>query len=363
MSNYAKGFCSGGIVDPYRYPKYSYYMFQSQRDPTIIMPGVSSGPMVFIANQWRSGSPDSVTVFSNCDTVSLYLNGTLVATQKPNTGSATVNLEHPPFTFHLSSFQAGTLVANGVIGGIVKASDTVKTPVTATRVVVKLDTARMQLLADGSDLAIAYASIVDTNGTVMPTATTAITFSVAGPGTIITPDGNPVAAIGGIVEAYIQTQYNTAGLITVTATAAGLAPGSATMNSVMPPATGPVSVAHGAASIAAVPAAIRMVQRGDQIVFMVPGTLTRGSTGARFVLFNLEGRTVREWYFSPGAALTVSTRSCPDGLYYGKLSVGSRDVRPAGRKDRAVRFVENDRSLYPILNGSGGARRAVPLFI
>ncbi len=325
MSNYANGFCSGGIVDPYRFPKYSYYMFQSQRDPGIIMPGVSSGPMVFIANQWRSGSPISVKVFSNCTQVSLYLNGALVGTQSPDVGGATGNLEHPPFTFTISSYKAGTLVAQGLIGGVVETSDTVRTPVTATKVAVKLDTADMQLQADGSDLAIAYASIVDTNGTVMPTATNAVTFSVSGPASIIAPDGNPVAAIGGIAAAYIQTRYNTAGIITVSASVTGLASGSATMNSVMPPATGPVSVEHGAAYVAVSPAAIRMVQRGDRMVLIVPDEVMRGSTGARFMLYNLQGRCVKEWNFDPGAELSVSTRSCPQGLYYGKLDVGSHE--------------------------------------
>jgi beta-galactosidase len=325
MSNYANGFCSGGIVDPYRFPKYSYYMFQSQRDPSIIVPGVSSGPMVFIANQWRSGSPTSVKVFSNCTQVSLYLNGVLVATQSPDVGGATGNLEHPPFTFTVSSYRAGTLVANGLIGDVVKTSDTVKTPVMENKVIVKLDTADIPLLADGSDLAIAYASIVDTNGTVMPTATNAISFSVSGPASIIAPDGNPVEAIGGIAAAYIQTQYDTPGPITVSASVTGLTSGSATMSSVMPPATGPVNVGHNAASVATVSAAIRMVQRDDLIVFIVPDEVARGSTDVRFMLYNLQGRLVKKWNFGPGAELSVSTRSCPQGLYYGRLAVGSRE--------------------------------------
>jgi beta-galactosidase len=326
MSNYANGYCSGGIVDPYRYPKYSYYMFQSQRDPSVIMPGVSSGPMVFIANQWRTGSPDSVTVFSNCDTVALYLNGSLVASQKPNAGGATGNLEHAPFTFHISSYQAGTLVANGLIGGVVKATDTVRSPLaTASKIVVRIDTANMKLQADGSDIAIAYASIVDANGTVMPTATTPITFSVTGPAVPITPDGNPVAAIGGIASAYIQTFYNTAGLITVSAAATGVTSGSATVGSVLPPPNAPVSVLHGAIRPDAIQAEIRMVQRGDRLSFTVPDALMRGSASARFMLYNLQGKLVRSWNFGRGAELSVSTGSCPQGIYSGRLVIGSSE--------------------------------------
>jgi hypothetical protein len=321
---YVNGICSGGIVDPYRYPKYSWYMFQSQRDPNVILPGVGSGPMVFIANQWRSGSPTSVTVFSNCDTVSLSLNGTLVATQKPNVGGHTVHLEHPPFTFAVGTYQPGTLVADGIIGGKVVAADTVRTPLTATKIVVTLDTAGMPLKADGSDIAIVYAAIVDSNGTVIPTATNAVTFSVSGPGKLITPDGISPAAIGGIAECYVQTEDSLPGTITVSASAPPLQSGSASAGTVIPPTGAATGVRSGTGGAAAAAAAFRMVQRGDRISFTTPDGLTRAPGGARFMLYNLEGRLVREWHFGGGAELSVSTGSCPQGLYYGKLTVGTR---------------------------------------
>ena len=102
------GITQCGMVDMYRLPKHAYYFQQSQRDPSVSMPGVDSGPMVYIANQWTPNSPTTVRVFSNCDQVSLYLNGTLVGTQSPDTGT---NLLHPPFNFTVSSFASGTLRA------------------------------------------------------------------------------------------------------------------------------------------------------------------------------------------------------------------------------------------------------------
>ena len=36
--------------DLFRLPKFDYYLFQSQRPPDVMVDGVSSGPMVFIAN-------------------------------------------------------------------------------------------------------------------------------------------------------------------------------------------------------------------------------------------------------------------------------------------------------------------------
>jgi hypothetical protein len=94
------GITECGLVDMYRLPKFAYYFMQSQRDPSVTIDGVDSGPMIFIANQWTPTSPTTVDVYSNCAQVSLELNGKLVATQVPITGT---NLLHPPFRFNLTS--------------------------------------------------------------------------------------------------------------------------------------------------------------------------------------------------------------------------------------------------------------------
>ena len=71
-------------------------------------------------------------VYSNCEEVALYLNGKLLAKQKPDHGPETQygsslnkealfnggnanRLQHPPFTFNLDQFQAGSLKAVGLI--------------------------------------------------------------------------------------------------------------------------------------------------------------------------------------------------------------------------------------------------------
>ncbi|MBN1761243.1 MAG: DUF4982 domain-containing protein [Chitinispirillaceae bacterium] len=230
MRQYARSLCSGGVIDVFRIPKFSYYCYRAQRDPSIVIPGVNSGPAVFIASHWTSSSATSVWVFSNCEQVSLYLNNTLVATRTPDDNYAAIG--KPTFTFSLPAFQAGTLRADGLIGGNVVISHSVRTPETAAGVTVAIDTAGLRLCADGADLAIVYASIVDANGTVLPAATDRVTFSVSGPGTILSGDGNPVSAEGGIAAVYVQTKYAEPGLITVTASADGLTPESATVQSI-----------------------------------------------------------------------------------------------------------------------------------
>ena len=62
----------GGIMDAFRQPKLSYYMFCAQR-PTEVNGDLiaDSGPMVYIANYMTPFSPKDVTVYSNCDEVRL----------------------------------------------------------------------------------------------------------------------------------------------------------------------------------------------------------------------------------------------------------------------------------------------------
>lgn len=62
----------GGIMDAFRQPKLSYYMFCAQRPAESNEDLLAdSGPMVYIANAMTPFSPEDVTVYSNCDEVRL----------------------------------------------------------------------------------------------------------------------------------------------------------------------------------------------------------------------------------------------------------------------------------------------------
>ncbi len=323
MTCYANSLCSGGVVDIYRLPKFSYYFFQSQRDPTVFLPGVNSGSMVFIASFWTPSSRiDSLKVFSNCDSVALYLNGALVAKKGPWSDPSINSLEHRPFVFSIPSFQAGTLLAQGLIGGVVKASHQVRTPLAAAKIAVTIDTANLKLQADGSDLAVVYASIVDTNGTLMPAATNSVQFSVSGPGAIIAADGNPLAAVAGIATVYVQTSYNTPGLITVTASSSGLLSGSATVNS-FAPSGNLTPVIHESVVAPHSPQGPCLIQRGRVLFISVPREFARGASKASFSLYNMEGRLVGTWRVGIGetTAITPGGR----GIFAGRLTIGTNE--------------------------------------
>ena len=128
-SDYNRGYQTNieksGAMDLFRLPKFSYYLYQSQRDPNLIISGLNSGPMVNIASWWTASSLTTVKVFSDCEQVRLSLNSNVLSTRSPDTGQN--SLLHQPFTFTGITFASGTLKAEGLIGGVVKATFTVAT--------------------------------------------------------------------------------------------------------------------------------------------------------------------------------------------------------------------------------------------
>ena len=210
---------ASGVLDSFRLPKFSYYFYQSQRDPNLIIPGIDSGPMVFIANYWTAASPSDVKVYSNCDQVKLYINDVLQDTRSPDTGTNTANLLHPPFTFTGLTWEAGEIKAEGYIGGQLAATHIVNTPSAANSLDISFDTSVGNPTANGEDVIFVFVSVVDSNGIVVPDASNEVTLGVSGPAAFAGP--NQFEAEAGVASFLVKTT-TIAGEITVTATATGL---------------------------------------------------------------------------------------------------------------------------------------------
>jgi hypothetical protein len=175
-----------GAMDTYRLPKFSYYFFQSQRSPALVISNVATGPMVYIANTKQTSSPITVRVFSNCQQVALSTNGVQFARQSPDTNAAYPNVPHPPFTFTLGTYVNGTLRADGLVSNSVVASFSRTTPGVPVQVVLKAE-GLDPLAADGGDARLVWVSVVDANGQVVPTATTTVNLSMSGYGHLLGP--------------------------------------------------------------------------------------------------------------------------------------------------------------------------------
>jgi beta-galactosidase len=202
---------SSGIMDIFRLPKFSYWFYCSQAD---------EGPVCFIAGYNQPGATTGVRVFSNADSVKLYMNDTLIAVQAPDSNRNTVNLRHPPFTFTLPERHQGTLKAEGIKDGAMFGNHSVSTPGPVASLRLSIDVSNKPLKADGADAVFVYAMLVDSIGNQVFTADSTVRFSVRGDAILV--GQNPVKAEAGIATILLKAGISP-GKVMVTASSAGLA--------------------------------------------------------------------------------------------------------------------------------------------
>jgi beta-galactosidase len=211
-----------GMIDTAGFPKNGYYFWQSK---------LTTAPMVHIFPHWTwtSGTKVNVWVYSNCDSVELFLNGTSQGS-KSFASNTTASLGWTV------TWASGALVAKCTKGGTVVATDEVDSAGAAAKVSLSVD--RKTIAADGRDLAFVTAVIQDSAGVMVPTANNSITFAVSGPGKLAGADnGDPIdltawssptrKAFNGKALAIVQST-GAPGQIVVTATSSGLTAGSVT---------------------------------------------------------------------------------------------------------------------------------------
>ncbi len=211
MFDYNRGYSndleSSGISDIFRIRKFAYSFYQSQRDANVVLDTkLVSGPMVTIANNWTETSPLNVTVYSNCDSVALYLNDVLVSKEKPLINQNSDQLKHPPFVFKLDKFISGTLRAEGFIKGEKVVSNFVKTPEKSTKIELTYDISTKPINPDFPDMIFVYAKITDENRTIIPTATNEVTFALTDSNSELIGE-NPVKAQAGIATIILKTTH------------------------------------------------------------------------------------------------------------------------------------------------------------
>jgi len=208
--DYARGYhperAACGVMDLHRVAKFSYYLYRSQRDAVECGQGWAGGPMVFIASHWVPESALRITVFSNCEEVSLCLNGRLVSHQRPTISENSRYLPHPPLFFDLPFFEAGTLSAEGLIDGKSVARHHVSTPGAPARIEIVTDRLGIDPSAGESDLCFAQAMILDLRGNLCVQNEARVRFSINGSGRIIGPE--TLSAEAGIASVVLWREPN-----------------------------------------------------------------------------------------------------------------------------------------------------------
>ncbi|HEV2860843.1 MAG TPA: glycoside hydrolase family 2 TIM barrel-domain containing protein [Pyrinomonadaceae bacterium] len=172
---------------------------------------------------------ENVEVYSNAEQVELFLNGRSLGSKARPSDDAPRNWAVP--------FEPGTLRAVGSNGGRVVATHELKTAGRPARILLSADRARLAHAWD--DVAHVEATVVDANGVVVPSASDLISFSVNGPARVAAVDNGDIAshepfqttrrrAYQGRCFAMLKATAPR-GRATLTATAAGLAPASVTI--------------------------------------------------------------------------------------------------------------------------------------
>jgi beta-galactosidase len=249
-----------GAIDLCGFPKDRFYMYQSQW---------SSRPMVHLMPHWTwpgfEGKPISVRVYSNADTVELFLNGrslgakhlpadaervelattlarvaVVEGAEKPTASTMPKQkvMEDNP-SVHLAwtvPYAPGELKAVASKDGKVVATDVVHTAGAPARLALEAD--RTQIAGNGQDLSFIKVSILDQDGNVCPNAADEIHFQLAGDAAALAgvDDGDAInhesfqgtqhSAYHGLALAVIKSHFDQAGAVTLSASAAGLAPAS-----------------------------------------------------------------------------------------------------------------------------------------
>lgn len=187
----------GGLMDAFRQPKYSYYMFKSQVDANLKHPLAETGPMVFIAHEISPFSDSDITIFSNCEEVRLIVYGKDTITQKVE--KPQYGMPHPPIVFKdifefnsmreypyvQKQWQKVTFVAEGLINGKVVCSTSKMPSRRSTKLSLRIDNEGRQLYADGSDFVPVICEVTDDEGNVRRLAKEQILFTIEGEGEII----------------------------------------------------------------------------------------------------------------------------------------------------------------------------------
>jgi beta-galactosidase len=176
-----------GLTDQCGFPKDIFYYLKSWW---------GNDPVIHIMPHWNwqgeEGQEKTVTVYSNCEYVELFLN-------KKSLGKKSMKVNG-----HLEwkvKYYPGTLVAKGYTKGKETVTEKVQTSGEAS--VIKLIPDRKDIRADRQDLTIITVRIEDKENRFVPTSGNEVTFTVEGPGRIIgVGNGDPASHEA---DQYIET--------------------------------------------------------------------------------------------------------------------------------------------------------------
>jgi beta-galactosidase len=212
-----------GIIDLAGFPKDVYYLYQSEWTNKPVL-------HLFPHWNWKQGERVDLVAYFNADELELFLNGRSQGTKRKEGDNLHVFWRLP--------FEPGVLKAVSRKNGQVILTKEVRTAEKPARIVLVPD--REAIRADGSDLSFVTVTVVDKNGTLVPSADNLIKFELRGEGSLAGVDnGNQIShesfkanqrkAFHGMALAIVQAKRK-AGRIVLKATSDNLSSASVVLN-------------------------------------------------------------------------------------------------------------------------------------
>jgi len=189
---------SEALTDVFRRKRESYFLSKSQNGST----QQELSPFVHIHHFNRQSDGRKVKVYSNCQEVELIVNGLAYGRQRPDSYSEVAHLQQPPFTFMLDEFHPGTLEAQGFINNQAVVSTSVRTPLKAHSLKLKINDQGLAAQTHG-DLLVIHAHLSDVQGTLVPESEQEVLFRVGGDAILLGP--NPAKSTAGTASVFLQT--------------------------------------------------------------------------------------------------------------------------------------------------------------
>jgi beta-galactosidase len=160
-----------GVIDIAGFPKDNFYYYQ------VNFRNLTNQLHLFPHWNWNTGDKVDVWAYSNTASAELFVNGNTQGKKTmPSEGHVAWTVNYAPGSIECRGYaSSGTQVV----------TQTISTTGSPVAIQLSLELGQNGLVADGQDVAMVRVALVDSKGTVVPTAGNLINFSVTGPGKLI----------------------------------------------------------------------------------------------------------------------------------------------------------------------------------
>lgn len=217
-----------GVSDIFRIPKIGASFYQAQVSPSV-RPVIKPNFYWDFGARTPSGPGMHVAIFSNCDSLQLFVAGKHHATLHPDAANFP-NIKYPPFFADLK-FDVSThpeLRIDGYVGDRLALSQSYSSDPSQDKFVLIADDDK--IIGDGTDAVRVVLEVVDKFGSPRLLAGGDVNFELEGPGEMLGDNPFRLADSGGVGAVWVKAKPNSSGRITLSATHSFYGTKSVTMN-------------------------------------------------------------------------------------------------------------------------------------